>query len=599
MIILRVDVKGDGKETATIKLKSGLNVIAGASNTGKSYIVECLQFILGSSDVPKRIKESIGYTSLEVTFKDEDDSIFVLSRELRGGAEITCTEVDKDNLKTVLQPNHKGKNNLSNFMLKKIGLNDRVLVKGVKSLGHISLTLRVLEKIFLVDEARIISSKSPLGTGQYGEKTQELALLRTLITGLDDAEIKNLKVKSKSKSSLSNEILKLEEFLERFLAVESDINADELGNTLDILEDSYERVENELKELIASNGMLIKTRSEALYDLNELSRKKADNESLVMRFNQLKDKYISDRERHEANSESASYLMKQEKLNCPICGSDVPEDSEFDINKIIASNKAEVINIDSKVDGLDVLINEILAENKGFESRLSELKSKVNEIDDILNSKITDKLKASNSILKDIGNERAIYRGKKEALNRRERVISEIGRLQVEHDAISDEYQVPDFSKEANDLARIISKILTRWGFPGGESVSFSNESRDIIIGNSPRAHFGKGMRAICFSAFLLGLMIKLKKLENHPGFVVLDSPLTSYKEGDLLDDGDEKVADLAYSFYSDLCDNYENSQIILFDNREPEEHLHSRMRYIHFSRNEKIGRYGFFPLGQ
>ena len=287
MIILRVDVKGDGKETATIKLKSGLNVIAGASNTGKSYIVECLQFILGSSDVPKRIKESIGYTSLEVTFKDDDDSIFVLSRELRGGAEITCTEVDKDNLKTVLQPNHKGKNNLSNFMLKKIGLNDRVLVKGVKSLGHISLTLRVLEKILLVDEARIISSKSPLGTGQYGEKTQELALLRTLITGLDDAEIKNLKVKSKSKSSLSNEILRLEEFLERFLAVESDINADELGNTLESLEDSYERVENELKELIASNGMLIKTRSEALYDLNELSRKKADNESLVMRFNQL------------------------------------------------------------------------------------------------------------------------------------------------------------------------------------------------------------------------------------------------------------------------------------------------------------------------
>lgn len=599
MIILRVDVKGDGKETATIKLKSGLNVIAGASNTGKSYIVECLQFILGSSDVPKRIKESIGYTSLEVTFKDDDDSIFVLSRELRGGAEITCTEVDKDNLKTVLQPNHKGKNNLSNFMLKKIGLNDRVLVKGVKSLGHISLTLRVLEKILLVDEARIISSKSPLGTGQYGEKTQELALLRTLITGLDDAEIKNLKVKSKSKSSLSNEILRLEEFLERFLAVESDINADELGNTLESLEDSYERVENELKELIASNGMLIKTRSEALYDLNELSRKKADNESLVMRFNQLKDKYISDRERHEANSESASYLMKQEKLNCPICGSDVPEDSEFDINKIIASNKAEVLNIDSKVDGLDGLINEILAENKGLESRLLELKSKVNEIDDILNSKITDKLKASNNILKDIGNERAIYRGKKEALNRRERVISEIGRLQVEHDAISDEYQVPDFSKEANDLASIISKILTRWGFPGGESVSFSNESRDIIIGNSPRAHFGKGMRAICFSAFLLGLMIKLKKLENHPGFVVLDSPLTSYKEGDILDDGDEKVADLAYSFYSDLCDNYENSQIILFDNREPEEHLHSRMRYIHFSRNEKIGRYGFFPLGQ
>ena len=104
-------------------------------------------------------------------------------------------------------------------------------------------------------------------------------------------------------------------------------------------------------------------------------------------------------------------------------------------------------------------------------------------------------------------------------------------------------------------------------------------------------------MRAICFSAFLLGLMKKLKELDNHPGFVILDSPLTSYKEGDSLEDGDERVADLTYAFYRDLCDNYQDSQIILLDNREPEENLHSKMKYIHFSRNEKIGRYGFFPV--
>lgn len=597
MIIDRIDVKGEGKETATIELKKGLNVIAGASNTGKSYIVECLQFIFGASSAPKRINESKGYTSVEVSFQENDGTTFILARELRDGAEVTCIEVDKDNLKTVLKPKHTGKNNLSEFLLKKIGLNDRVLVKGTKDLNYISLTLRVLEKIFLVDEARIISSDSPLGTGQYGEKTQELALLRSLITGLDDAEIKELKTRRKSKLSLSNEILRLEEFLEKFLFVDSEFNSAEVGNALEALEESYERIEEELNELISSNSSLVNSRKESIKELEALHGKKADNDALIVRFKQLKDKYISDRERLEANSESASYLIKQEELNCPICGSGMPQDNEFDINKILASNRAEISKIDTNVSGLDKLIEEIVIETESFGGSISELNSRIEEVDNILNSKITDKLKLSNRILKDIGIERANYRRQKEAIDRRESVISEIGRLQIEHDAISDEYQVPDFSKEANEFAKIISGILTRWDFPGGASVSFNKESRDIIIGESPRAHFGKGMRAVCFSAFVLGLMKKLKELDNHPGFLILDSPLTSYKEGDSLEDGDEMVADLTYAFYRDLCDNYQDSQIILLENREPEEDLHIRMNYIHFSRNEKIGRYGFFPV--
>ncbi len=597
MIIERIDVKGDGRETATVEFQKGLNVIAGASNTGKSYIVECLQFIFGASSVPKRINESKGYTSVEVTFKDNDGTTFILSRELREASEITCTEVDKDNLKTVLQPKHTGQNNLSSFMLQKFGLESRTLVKGVTNLNHITLTLRVLEKAFLVDEARIISSSSPLGSGQYGERTQELALLRSLITGLDDTEIKELKARRKSKSSLTNEISKLEEFLERFLAIDNEVDTEKLDDALEALEESYEKIEGDLKELISSNGGLVSSRNEALKELEELNRKKTDNDALITRFHQLKEKYISDKERLYANSESASYLKKQEELNCPICGADIPEDSDFDINKIVASNKAEVSKIDTKVEGLVNLINEIFTENTELSKKISELNSKVQEVDEKLDSEITGKLKASNKILKDIGFERANYRGRKEAVNRRDGVVAEIGRLKVEHDSISDEYQIPDFDNEASDFARIISDILTRWDFPGDKSVSFNNEARDIVVGGSPRAHFGKGMRAICFSAFLLGLMEKVERLDNHPGFVILDSPLTSYKEGDSLEDGDERIADLTYAFYRDLCDNYQSNQIILLDNREPEEDLHTSMKYIHFSGNEQIGRYGFFPV--
>ena len=60
MIITKIEVKGEGKEPAIVKLTKGLNVISGASDTGKSYIFQCVQFILGAEKAPKSIDEAKG-----------------------------------------------------------------------------------------------------------------------------------------------------------------------------------------------------------------------------------------------------------------------------------------------------------------------------------------------------------------------------------------------------------------------------------------------------------------------------------------------------------------------------------------------------------
>ena len=85
----------------------------------------------------------------------------------------------------ILKPRHQGKENLSRYFLEKIGIGNQVLVSGTQSLNHSSLTLRILEKLFLVDEARIITDDSPLGRGQNTERTLETSLLKTLLTGHD------------------------------------------------------------------------------------------------------------------------------------------------------------------------------------------------------------------------------------------------------------------------------------------------------------------------------------------------------------------------------------------------------------------------------
>ena len=145
-----------------------------------------------------------------------------------------------------------------------------------------------------------------------------------------------------------------------------------------------------------------------------------------------------------------------------------------------------------------------------------------------------------------------------------------------------------------------ISKILKRWDFPNGDKAIFDIAARDVVIDGKPRSHYGKGYRAICFSSILLGLMQYLFPKGHHPGFVILDSPLTTYKKQDENQEDSNNEAFLAnnliYAFYRDLCDYYSDKQVIVLDNQEPDEDLYSSMNYIHFSGNHSIGRYGFFP---
>ena len=175
MIITKIEVKGEGKDPASVKFEKGLNVISGASDTGKSYICQCVQFILGAEKAPKSIDEAKGYSSLEVTFEEGNGGYFILKRELKNKADITLIAND---VTKILKPNHKGKNNLSNFFLKKIGIENQILVSGTQSLNHSTLTLRILEKLFLIDEARIITDDSPLGKGQNTEMRKMGSSLR-------------------------------------------------------------------------------------------------------------------------------------------------------------------------------------------------------------------------------------------------------------------------------------------------------------------------------------------------------------------------------------------------------------------------------------
>ncbi|MDY0206719.1 MAG: AAA family ATPase [Pseudomonas sp.] len=605
MIIKKIEVKGHGKQTASIGFSKGLNVIAGASDTGKSYITECFQFIFGAKEPPKNLDQAEGYTHLEVTFEDNDGSEFRLSRELKSNADVICTEKkDDEELTTVYKPTHKGSPNLSEFFLNKFSLNNMTLAKGLESMNHASLTLRVFEKILLADEERIISKNSPIGSGQNTEKTQELSFLKTVLTGIDDAEIKSVKKSKESKESIARKKNNLEDFLERFFPASDDQehNLDSLDKFIERLEASHCKAESELNDLLGSNKKIMQEKEELNKRAGNLSQEASDDKALLIRFEMLESKYLSDRERLEANSEATNYIKKYQIYSCPLCDSEINQDSdEIDLAIIVSSNASEIRKIDNHLIDLRITqegVRKILLSN---DLELKSIIQTVEEKNNILSSSIGSKLSESRTILTELDRARIKFRKERDQEQKRKEIFEEIGRLQTDLDKIKDSYQIAEFSKELKSLVQEISKILVRWGFKGAGNLAFDMETRDIKIDGKPRSHFGKGYRAICFSSVLLGFMEYLYPKSRHPGFVILDSPLTTYKKRDeALESDNEEVFlanNLIYAFYRDLCDFYKDKQIIVLENQEPSEDLIPLMNYIHFSGNPNVGRYGFFPI--
>jgi DNA repair exonuclease SbcCD ATPase subunit len=82
----RLALIGPGKAPDEIKFKRGLKVISGPSDSGKSFIAQCLDYALGSGALPKEIPEAEGYSSVVLEIEaNSDGRVYSLERSLRGG----------------------------------------------------------------------------------------------------------------------------------------------------------------------------------------------------------------------------------------------------------------------------------------------------------------------------------------------------------------------------------------------------------------------------------------------------------------------------------------------------------------------------------
>jgi DNA repair ATPase RecN len=78
-------LRGNNVPDALVSFDDRANILAGASDTGKSFLVHCLDYIFGADELKKRIDEAEQYASLFVEFKNSVGAFLTLERSLAGG----------------------------------------------------------------------------------------------------------------------------------------------------------------------------------------------------------------------------------------------------------------------------------------------------------------------------------------------------------------------------------------------------------------------------------------------------------------------------------------------------------------------------------
>lgn len=610
--LLHLSFHGARRTAAAVDFGPGLNVIYGASDTGKSFIVEAIDFMLGGRPPLREIRERVGYDKILLAVETLAGEAFTVQRSVEGGAFRTFAGLHREppsdavESKTLAaQHSDRSPDNLSSYLLERCDLAGKRVRKN-KTGDTNSLSFRYLARLAIVDETEIIEQRSPLSDGNPINDTPNFATFKLLLTDVDDSAVARTSPVPSEQRSREAQASILEELIEEHRSRLRDLapDPDDLDDQLQRVEGSLAQHGEELSTSETEYRALADRRSDLRERLEQGRERQAEINSLLGRFELLGRHYDSDVARLRGMEEGGTLFEVMDQGPCPLCGAD-PEhhrqaaDSILDVGSVVSAARSEIAKIEVLRRELSETVQALVHERDAFNQRLPTLEGQLREVSDRVDRLISPKLTQLRASYRELADKRG---GVREALS----VVQTIRDIESRRVALQEESEGGSRStlsdgdlpvSIAEEFSQAIEGMLSAWHFPEAGRVYFDSKKRDLVIAAKHRGARGKGLRAITHAAFTLGVLDFCRAHETpHPGFVVLDSPLLAYREPEGVED-DLRGTDLKDRFYNYLAEWPEERQVVIVENTDPPEAIRARPQSTFFSKNPHSGRYGFFPI--
>lgn len=616
-IILRhLAFTGQGVEPSVLKFESGLNIVYGASNTGKSFTVKALNFMLGGNDPLPSIEQREPYDAVLLGMSVPEMGDVTLFRAIAGGAYQLFRGLHLgrpvDEASRTLSPKHNkaSDDTLSALLLKLLRIEAREVVK--KGIGEKeAFTFRSIAPYVLVGEEAMLAERSPALSSQRTRWPVERSILKTLLSGVDDSAVVPSGDPQVRKAVVSGKVELIDELLARVddQVGSNTLTREQIEGQLDRLTSIMDGLQNAVRGRQIEIDQLISARRQTLDRLADMTAEIGELELTIGRFNELDQVYDTDLKRLASIDEGGAMLLAMATRSCPLCGA-LPEHQHHDhglseTRSVHAAAKIEMEKIVRDRQALAVTTLSLKAEVGSKSKRRAEISQSVGAFD---------------ARLVELRPMEATVRRDYEALAEQHSQASSLLRLQSERERLTTRKAelLADRKSSSNpikldlgpsgalghELAMVIQDVLHTWRYPGGVTVSFDMDKLDIRLNGKLRTDNGKGVRAILHAAFKVGVLLLCRKKElPHPSFLVLDTPLLTYREplknarhGDLTaEEAELKASSLKDHFYTHLASLHDKAQFIILENVDPPAEITGANMTV-FTGELGNGRFGLFP---
>jgi hypothetical protein len=613
--IRRLSFTGPNRPLVEVNFDSGLNLLFGASNTGKSFMVKVLDFMLGSSRPLPEIGEREGFDRAWLALTLPKQGEVTLTRALAGGAfELHAGHVSSpergENVRA-LSARHDNSNddNVSQLLLNELGFGNMFIATDANGKKR-SLSFRDLIRFSIVDETIIQSETSPAEAGQYLSATAERSVFKLLLTGVDDSAVIPVVDKKVFKTQTNAKLEILDEMIgnidEKITADFPDI--DGLAEQDKKLATTFEAAQADAQIAQDNIRAQLERKREVAGRVGKIQHRLTEVELNLVRFAQLEEVYSSDVQRLEAVEEAGFLLLLGSDKDCPLCGA-APDAQRHDhgiadIKRIRAASAVEIEKISRHRESLRGTVDELVAERATLISDFTRETGILNDADEEIR-RLSPEARDKQQYLAELTTVRDHVRrgldllGQKQSLiNRRDELAS------IKPASKADKPRLGVSNTSAHEFAQTVSRVLEEWQFPGKRHVAFDETTYDLRIDGKQRRDNGKGVRAITHAAFKVALLMFCRERElPHPGFLVLDTPLLTYRDpirskgGPLAGDERElRNTSLRDFFFEHLAGLSSFADFIIVENIDPPSGIEKLGKTQVFTADPASGRYGLFP---
>lgn len=600
--IKKVLARSATKGTASVELQKGLNIIQGRSDTGKSCIVKCIEFVFGGDmkHLKTPFKESAEYTEAALVLGTDEGDITISRKIGKNQVEVIAPDIEwiEDGLYALKKPpksTKKPKPVLNSLMMQLLGFDGEPEITINSRFEKGRMTWANLMRLFYIKESRIDLEIPLFEPDDNYEKTPFLSSLLYLIYGQDfggaDAQTKR-DIKRARKEAVKDYLNgKIQFASQRRASLEEQIRVFDGVNVEQQISDMVASL-NETEEAIRS--ALEKSKA-LLSQIMERESRLAQCNVLLSRYHNLRSQYKSDVQRLTFIVEGEQEFKKMPSVStCPFCeGKIVPRSRKT----YVEASRAELSRIITQMRGLDTTEQNVQKEKNEIEVALVELRNQRDDIEIIIKEDLKPKSMALEQAINGL---KAYIR-----LSEEMRVVAayaaelaeDIDHFESGEDAEAQlVYHAKDYfdSEFQTNMTAYAQEILEECRYHNLTAARFDIPSFDIEVnGEAKGTSHGKGYRS--YLNTVVALMFR-KLLHEHgkcnPALLIIDTPLLGLDE-EVPEDAPESMKSGLFSYFL----NHQEGQLIIIENLDHIPNLDyeaSGANVITFTKKLDEGRYGF-----